>query len=238
MPKDRREQKRARHEAKRKQKRQAMKKSLSSHARKAILRASLAWPVLECWVNKNWRDPLELNQVIVSRQSPVTGEVVAALFLVDRACLGVKNAHTANFINARAFRQDLVALLSRNQELVKVDFNLAAKIVKKGLEYGAQFGFRPHRDYEEASILLQDADPDSVDVEVAVGGPDGKPNYIAGPYDDVHKIMARLTHQLGPTGFTYIIDISPEQGIFLEDAPTIDWGADDGKDIILTDDER
>ncbi|HOU15871.1 MAG TPA: hypothetical protein PKZ84_22430 [Anaerolineae bacterium] len=237
MPQSRREQSRARREAKRKEKRKSMKPQLSAHSKRAILRAALAWPIMECWINEEWKDPKQLNQIVVARRNPATGEVVVGLYLVDRACLGVKNAHAANFINAESFRRELLAHLRQSQELIKIDFNLAAKIVEVGLEYGAQFGFRPHRDYEDASILLQDADPDAVDVEIPVGGPDGKPRFVSGPYDNVPKIMARLMHQLGPGGFTHVIGIDPDHGVFLNNAQMLDWGEDDGKDIVLTDDD-
>ncbi len=237
MPQSRREQSRARREAKRKEKRKSAKPQLSSRSKKAILRAGLAWPVMECWINEAWKDPTQLNQIVVARRNPATGEVIVGLYLVDRACLGVKNAHAANFINAETFRREMLAHLSQEQKFVKIDFNLAVKILKVGMEYGAQFGFRPHRDYEDASILLQDADPDAVDVEISVGGPDGKPMFMSGPYDNVPKIMARLTHLLGPDGFTCLLRIDPDRGMFLDGDETLDWGVDDGKDIVLTDDE-
>ncbi len=108
-----------------------------------------------------------------------------------------------------------------------MDFNLAAKIVKVGIDYAAQFGFRPHRDYLEASILLQDADPDSVDVEVPVGGPEGKPFFIAGPYDNVDKIMARLMQQLGPGGFNYLVPIAPDSEFLRPEDVMVDWDEDE-----------
>lgn len=238
MPQSRREQKRVRHEAKRKAKRKAARGQLSARTRKAMLRASLAWPVLECWANETWQDTAHLTQLLVVRQNPATGEVYVGLFLVDRGCLGVKNAHTASFMSVQEFRRTMLARLRQNIEFVQIDFNLVAKIVQVGLEYGAQFGFRPHRDFQEASILLEDADPDSVDVEISVGGPDGKPLFMSGPYDDVRRIMARLTNRLGPDGFTHLIGLDPEGEVFLDDADMVDWGVDDGEDIVLTDDEH
>ncbi|MBN2390367.1 MAG: hypothetical protein JXR84_06575 [Anaerolineae bacterium] len=229
MPKSRREQKRARREAKRKEKRKAIKTQSQPRGKKAMLRAALAWPVMECWVNEDWEDPTQLNQVIVTRRDPATGEVYAATYLVDRACLGVKNADAANFIDAGEFRREVLSILGQNQELIQIDFNLAAKIVKTGIEYAAQFGFRPHRDYRDASILLQDADPDAVDVEIPVGGPEGKPFFIAGPYDNADKIMSRLRQQLGPEGFNFMMPIDPETGFFLDDD-------EDEEDILDVDD--
>jgi hypothetical protein len=217
MPQNRRDQKRARHEAKRKAKRKAARTQLSSRSRKAMLRAALAWPVMECWVNEEWKDPTQLNQVVVTRRDPLTGEVRAGTYLVDRACLGVKNAYAANFINAESFRREMLSGMIERQKLIEVDFNLAAKIVKVGIAYAAQFGFRPHRDYLEASILLQDADPDSVDIEIPVGGPEGKPYFFAGPYDNTVKILARLRQQLGPDGFNYMMPIGADAGLLLDD---------------------
>ncbi len=245
MPQSRREQSRARREAKRKEKRKTARPQLSARSRKAMLRASLAWPVMECWINEAWEDPTQLNQVAVTRGNPATGEVYAGVYLVDRACLGVKNAHAANFINAESFRRELLSGMSERQKLIKVDFNLAAKIVKVGLEYAAQFGFRPHRDYQEASILLQDADPDAVDIEIPVGGPEGKPFFVAGPYDNTDKIIARLTQQLGPEGFHFIMPVGPDPELFLDDDEAFDWDADedeafdvdDVEYVKLTDDE-
>ncbi|MGC9395207.1 MAG: hypothetical protein ACP5J4_10145 [Anaerolineae bacterium] len=228
MPKSRREKKRARREAKRKAKRKAIRRRSQPRGKKAMLRASLAWPVMECWVNEDWEDPTQLNQVIVTRRNPATGEVYAGTYLVDRACLGVKNADVANFIDAGEFRREVLSILGQNQELVAIDFNLAAKIVQAGLEYAEQFGFRPHRDYRDASILLQDADPDGVDVEVPVGGPEGKPYYMAGPYDNAEKIVARLTQQLGPDGFHFMMPLSPDAGLLLDD---------EDEELFLWDDE-
>lgn len=202
-----------------------------------MLRQALAWPVLECWVNEEWQDPTQLNQVVVVRQDPLTGEVRVGTYLVDRACLGVKNAYAANFINAESFRREMFSGMIERQNLIKVDFNLVAKIVKVGIEYAAQFGFRPHRDYLEASILLQDADPDSVDVEIPVGGPEGKPFFIAGPYDNADKIRARLTQQLGPGGFNYWLPIDPDSEFLRAGDAELDWD-DDEDELFLWDDDE
>jgi len=197
-----------------------------------MLRAALAWPVMECWVNEEWEDPMQLNQVVVTRRNPATGEVMAGTYLVDRACLGVKDAYAANFANAKAFRREMLAHLTKSQKLIKIDFNLAAKIVEAGIEYAAQFGFRPHRDYREASILLQDADLDAVDVEIAVGGPEGRPFFVAGPYDNADKIMGQLAQKLSSEEFHYMMPV-PADAEFLR-ADTFDL--DDVEYVELPDD--
>lgn len=201
MPKSRQQKKRERHAAKRKAKRRSGRASRIPMGRKAILRRAARWPLLGCWVNENWRDPEKLNQVVVARRDPYTGEVVSGVVLVDRACLGAKNAFVANFEVAAEFRKELLGHVRQSQELIEIELNLAAAIIKAGIDYAAQFGFRPHADYREAAILLGDADPDAVTEEIAVGGSDGKPFYVSGPYDNPEKIMAQLRRAVGPDGF-------------------------------------
>lgn len=204
MPKSKQQKNRERHAAKRKAKRRSGRARLIPMGRKAILRRAARWPLLGCWVNKDWQDPEKLNQVVVARRDPHTGEVVAGVVLMDRACLGAKNAFVANFEIAAEFRKELLGHIGQAQELIEIELNLAAAIIKAGIDYAAQFGFRPHADYQEAAILLGVADPDAVTEEIAVGGPEGKPLYVAGPYDNPEKIMAQLRRKVGPDGFNFV----------------------------------
>lgn len=194
MPKDNRQKKLERKAAKRKEKK-AQQRSRPVVGRKAQLMLAATWPVMECWVNKEWRDPLQLNQVVLARRDPRTGVVVVASYLVDRACLGVKNAMVASFATAQEFRDKLLAHVRKSQDLVLIDVNLAAAIVKAGLDYAASLKFRPHPDYAEAAILLGDADPTVVKETIPVGGPEGKPFFVSGPYDNVEKIMRHLERE-------------------------------------------
>jgi len=66
-------------------------------------------------------------------------------------------------------------------------------------------------------LVLGDADPDACDVPIPLGGKDGKPFFIAGPYDNVDRIMAKLTRKLGPDGFHFLFPVSGDEEIFLPD---------------------
>jgi len=52
---------------------------------------------------------------------------------------------------------------------------------------------------------LSGADPDACPAKIPLGGDDGKPFYIAGPYDHARAIVDKLIRRLGPDGFHYII---------------------------------
>ncbi len=215
MPKSRQQQRRERKAAKRKKQKAQQRSSPMVMGRKAQLRQAAKWPVLECWVNAEWRDPTQINQVVLARRDPHTGVVALAAYLVDLACLGVKNALVANFPSAREYRSAFLQDVKMRQEMVEVDVNLVAAIIKAGLEYAASLKFRPHPDYAEAAILLGDADPDAVEEPIPVGGPEGKPFFIAGPYDNVDKIITHLTRLLGQDGFRFMAPVDIETGQWL-----------------------
>jgi len=196
---------------------------------KAQLREAANWPVMECWVNEEWRDPMQLNQVVLARRNPSTGSVAVASYLVDRACLGVKNALVAKFATAHEYRTEFLQGVQMRQEMIRVDVDLAAAIVKAGLDYAASLKFRPHRDYADAAILLGDADPTAVTETIPVGGQEGKPFFVAGPYDNVDKIVAHLERVLGPGGFHFMAPIDPETG---------DWLSEDDENWLEIDDDE
>ena len=68
----------------------------------------------------------------------------------------------------------------------------------------------PDRDYYYAREIFGDIDPASCP-EAIEYGTDGKPFYVAGPYDDVERIMDRLTRKLGPDGFHFVAPLDGQE---------------------------
>lgn len=244
MPKSSRQAKLERKAAKRKKQKQQRGGSGSTLGRRAQVLQAATWPLMECRVNETWRDPMQLTQVVLARRSQSTGEVAAAAYLVDRACLGVKNALVARFATAQAYRSQFAEHFGGFQEMIPVDLDLAAAIIQVGLDYAASLEFRPHRDYAEAALLLGDADPLAVVEDIAVGGSDGKPHFVAGPYDNPTRVIKHLERLLGPGNFYFTAPVDPEFGEFLA-GETGDWAEisdsddDDGvaDDGVADDDE-
>jgi len=211
MPKSSRQANLERKAAKRKkQKQQQRSGSGYTLGRRAQVLQAATWPFFECWVSEAWRDPMKLTEVIVARRNQSTGEIVAAAFLLDRACLGVKNAMLANFATMQPYRSDFLGHFGSFQKLVEVELDLGAAIIKAGLDYAASLEFRPHRDYAEAALLLGDADPLVFSESIPVGGPDGKPYFVAGPYDNQTRVMKHLERLLGLGNFLFTTPVEPE----------------------------
>ncbi len=62
------------------------------------------WPLLECLIPERWQDTKNILQIVVARRSP-QGQVAAGVFLVDLACLGVKDGFPAVFSSQREYEQ-------------------------------------------------------------------------------------------------------------------------------------
>ncbi len=202
--------------AKRKQKK-AKSRQFARPGGQKLVRQSGNWPVHEVWLTEDWDKEGNIIQALVARKSE-QGQLVMGAFVVDLGCLGVKNAY-ARPVDVYEYRE-VLDTMKEGQSMVKADINLVAKVIREGIAYARRFDLEPHRDYFQAKPVLGDADPDACSVPVPLGGPEGKPFFISGPYDNVDKIMAKLTKAVGPDGFHYVTHLSPDTEIFLDDD---DW---------------
>ena len=201
--------------AKRKQKKVQLKRIVQVGAR-ALLRQAGHWPIHEILITEDWDAEGNLVQILVARQSE-QGQIVVGVFLVDLACLGVKNAY-ARPISSYQEYQELRQGMTENQSMLPThDLNLVAKIIEEGIAYAHQFGFKPNPDYHKAKLVLGDANPDACSTQIPLGGSEGKPMFISGPYDNVDRIIAKLTKAVGPDGFHYLVGLDPEAELFLDE---------------------
>lgn len=208
MPRDekRRQKSLQRKAAKRKQKHQSYARTGVGRALPtALLRTAATWPLYECLVSRDWNKEGELVQVLVARQS-AEGEVAAAAFVVDLACLGVKSAFARLCDSRSEYQQRVREPLTATQALVSADLNLAAKIIQEGIAYARQFGFCPDPDYPQAALLLAGADPDACGAHVPLGK-DGKPFFVSGPYDNAPRIVAQLERVAGAGNFHFVVGL-------------------------------
>ncbi len=194
--------------------------SLSAPGRKRLksrLEELGQWPLLECLISQSWRDTTQLCQVAVARQSPATGEVVVGGFIVDLACLGVKNALTNLYRSAAEYRREYRRHLMASQSLMEGDLDLTAKVIEEGTAYARSLGFNPHKDAAMALKILGDAQPENCAQTIPLGK-DGKPFFVSGPYDDVDAIMRTLNRNVGEGNYEVLIILGD---------PMDEWSDDD-----------
>jgi len=200
---------------KRKRKQKAGPVQHRARSMRGLLRTSSSWPLHECWIAKEWQEEGAIVQVVVSRLSS-QGQVAAGVFLVDLGCLGVKNAFGGVFDTRLTYAQELREHTLATQEMIECSLDLAAKVIRDAVAYARDLGFSPHRDYRDAMLVLSDANPDACDETVPLGM-DGKPFFVSGPYDNVDRIMAKLTRRLGPDGFHFMAGLEVPDCVYLED---------------------
>ncbi len=172
---------------------------------------ALAWPIHEVLLPRDWDNTNTLVTALVARGS-FSDQIAAASFLVDLACLGVKDATLRLFKTQREYEERMRETVMSTQRMAPDSLDLVAKILDTAVEYAHRWGFEPHATYHQARWLLADALPERCSVHIPTGGPDGKPHFVAGPYDNVQQIMAKLTKTAGPGGFHYTVFTGSDPG--------------------------
>jgi hypothetical protein len=168
------------------------------------LTAAAHLPILHsCATLDLWKEGL--GWVCLSRQLP-NDSVAFGVFLVDRYCLGVKNAMAG--ITSR-HEYDTQVMHKMRSEFTSKDLTpaTARKFVEAAVEYARGLGFAPHPDYQRARLIFGAIDP-AESTENLELGKDGKPLFISGPYDTPERcrhILHTLEQHCGPEGFHYVL---------------------------------
>lgn len=163
------------------------------------------YPIMGCWVMADWKEN-GITPVIVAReQTPDT--VLFANFLLDLYCLGVKDVLVETDSSRKRFERKLPTMCHGVPQEVSAEF--AHELIYGAIEYAEKYGFNPHPDFtrELADHVLDapDAHPRNSKIEF---GKDGKPLFIAGPYDNeykVNQVMNTLMRTAGEGNFDYLI---------------------------------
>lgn len=205
----RRQKKLERRNAKRKQRHREISKQRSLGLAER-LRAATAYPILDCLIS----DTLNKDGIcttILSRQLP-SGEIAYSVFLVDRYCLGVKDAFGGvRFLDE--YRQ-MVEQSDEKLGMKRIDPADLRCLVEQSVEYARGLGLEPHPDYARFSALFGDIDPEQGSFEVEFGK-DGKPLFYAGPHDSPQKcqrIIDTLRQSCGDDGFDYVLPVAVRDG--------------------------
>ncbi|GAF97840.1 unnamed protein product, partial [marine sediment metagenome] len=138
-----------------------------------------------------------LATILLSRLQP-DGMITFGVYLVDIFCLGLKNTYcNADFTTLR-YDSDVRPKVFEVQDVVECPVELAHHIIYGAIDYAAQFGFRPNRDFKLSQNVLEGRDNIGPFPEQIEFGKDGKPRYVSGPDDNVDYVMRQLEQTAGP----------------------------------------
>jgi hypothetical protein len=187
--------------AKQKKKREAARRKhapapMVAASRAALLRQAALLPHGPSWVSADFTmarmDPPRLVSVVVTRKAP-GGVLLPALALVDRTCLGVKNAFVAEPLTEYQLGSFILEVGNAHEGgMVQCELAVAQSIVWNAVDYAASLGFEPHPDFP---ATLFGPRPSPL-LETPLARP-AKPFWVRGPDDDVEEILATLDESVG-----------------------------------------
>lgn len=202
----RRQKKAEKRNAKEKAKRRELARRRPDDLGQRLVRATAA-PILHCCTTESlWSSGIA--QVLVSRQL-TSGQVAFAIFLIDRYCLGVKNAH-CDFAARGWYFENVYERVAGSSPLVPLTPADARKLVEEAVQYARDLGFAPHPDYATAKFIFGDIVASDRQFEF---GKEGKPLFISGPHDSpgrCHSIIGILAERCGSGGFDCLVHVSSE----------------------------
>ena len=216
MPSDQRKRQRKleRRAAKRKDKRHQLAVEQSAGLAERLADAA-RFPVLHAWISEIlWEEGL--CWVLLSREIP-GGSVAIALFLIDSYCIGVKDA-LSRVVSRTTYQADFERKMKSELRARTVSPAMARKFVEAAAAYAFDLGFPPHPDYARAKLLFGTIDPGECQEELELGD-QGRPHFIAGPYDTAlrcRQIVDTLTRSCGPGRF----DVTLKEDIFGDEQDT------------------
>jgi hypothetical protein len=211
MPRDPRKQQKAVMKKRSKQKaalqRKSQRQDFTSFSLQTVLRRARAFPFFECRISATWqKDDLGLIEILVARQQP-DGNICFGVYLVDKFCLGLKNTFAnAGFSRAR-YENEIRNRIFHEPESEECPVELAHQMIYASIEYAAQFGFQPERDFALSQYLLAPRGELEEPYQLTFGR-EGKPFFVAGPRDNVARILKQLEKTAGPGNYDYLVALN------------------------------
>ena len=161
-------------------------------------------PVLHsCISDSSW--DMGIGQAYLTRLLP-DGQVVVAIFLVDRYCLGVKSS-IAEIVPRATYNTRYAPGLPGGGKVTNHPPAAVRKYVEGAVAYAHDLGFAPDEDYAVARLVFGDIDASTAS-ETFEYGKNGKPFYISGPNESTarsREIIATLDRKTAPGRSDYVV---------------------------------
>ena len=178
-----------------------------------IIRRARTFPLVECLISAEWqKEEPGLVQIVVARRQP-DDDICFGVYLVDKYCLGLKNTFARAGFSQTRYENEIREGIFQGEVPEKCPPELAHQMIYQSIDYAAQFGFEPEKDFASSQYLLVPRGELEEPYQLTFGK-DGKPFYIAGPRDNANRIMRQLEKTAGPGNFHYILPIGDSMDDF------------------------
>lgn len=179
-----------------------MSKQLLS-AEKYIRTKARQLPFHECFVNEDW-EASGIANILISKKMP-GGNFIIGTFLIDTFCLGLKDCYFQFNLLESEYKEFYDHYLEGHDTIIEIDVPFTHNLIYGAIDYSTELGFKPHKDFAIAEFLL---DPDLINdgIDEIEFGKDGKPFYVAGPYDNTKQILGILNRSVGEGNYIMIAE--------------------------------
>lgn len=127
-------------------------------------------------------------------------------FLVDYWCLGVKDAILPQKMSKSKFERLIQQTQQKSGEpMCSITLQQAQSIVFGAVDYAAELGFKPHRDFEQAKTILGVRCETLPELKF---GRNERPFYRSGISENPIKVLQTLRKNVGEDNFDFIADVS------------------------------
>ena len=166
-----------------------------------LLRMARRMPIEGAWVQQGWQEQ-GVARVLIARTQPNDG-IMFGEYIVDYFCAGIKDASYASNVNRETFSNEVMPRLYSGTPPLDIEASLAHEVVWGAVEYAEGLGFDPHRNFREASRILDPAGTMPTGGSIDFGY-QGIPLYIPAPDDNQVGIIRRLIEAVGLGNFYYL----------------------------------
>jgi len=210
MPRDERKHQKALMKKRSKQKavsqHKTQQQTMTAFSEQSIIRRAREYPILECRISADWeKEQPGLVQILVARKQP-DGDICFGFYLVDKLCLGLKNSLAHAGISPARYRSEIRDRVFRETKAKDCPVELAHQMIYASIEYAEQFGFQPEKDFALNQYILEPRGELEEPYKITIGR-NGKPFFIAGPNDNVARILRQLEKTAGTGNFDFLAPI-------------------------------
>ena len=183
-------------------------------------------PVEVCYLDrKSLKECGEGHAVIVRQHKG--GKRTIGVFLIDAWCRGVRDTFYVARMEEDEYRDFMDRMLGNPAlHLEEVPYEELHNWVFGALEYAAEAGIGPHKDFAVAKYLLEDDEDERIPIIEYEFGLGGQHHLVCGSEAELARYMPLLEKNLGEGNYTYMVNVFGGPGAYGDDDDE-DWEDDD-----------
>ena len=166
-----------------------------------------------------------MSEIVVSRKRP-NGKILFGVYLIDTYCLGVKDVMYHYDYDIEDFEEIVEKVFSNFKGYVECPYNDAHNFIYSAIEFAADAGLDPARDFEKVGEYILEEDTDDIPLKHYPMGHNGKYLLIEGPTHTERKYVKMLKERLGDN-FQYIVDLGTHDYDVYEDPDDYEYDDED-----------